>query len=164
MKLQDFINKYGDVQIDENELKELLGIKSEKYFIPKEEDAYWFVTDTGTVTSETNYNWDTDIKICENNEVFSTKEEAEEHAKKQRFLLQMKRDFLDNSGDIDWNHRRQQKHCLLYSHVHGTVFIDDPGYMQGNDFVTTNRKWLEEYIEKYEEEIKRYYFEIKEEK
>lgn len=161
MKLQDFINKYGNVTVDEKELKELLGVKGKKHFIPNVGERYFVVSRSGEVD---NYANDStyDAKVFENSEVFKTKEEAEEHAKKQRFLLKMKRDFLDNSDDIDWENNYQRKYNIYYSHYHNSIKIEYWTVINYGIPVTTNRKWLEEYIEKYEEEIKKYYFEIEE--
>ena len=174
MKLDDFINKYGNVSVDENELKDLLGIKDEKYFYPKAGEAYYSVDIWGK--SQKHFNADNKItarhfennKITarhfENNEIFATRDEAKEYAKKQRFLLKMKRDFLDNSDEIDWKDDNQEKFILLYEHRGNNIEISNWWGLQSSNMVTTNKEWLEEYIEKYEDEIKKYYFEIKEEK
>ena len=163
MKLQDFIKKHGNLSVDEKELKELLGIKDKKYFIPKEYEEYFVVGLTGEIIDYFN-NTDFDMETIENSEVFKTKEEAEEYARKQKFLLQMKRDFLDNSDDIDWEYKGQTKWYVGYDHTTSSLVTGSIFTTQYNDFYTTNKEWLEEYIEKYEEELKRYYFEIKEEK
>lgn len=164
MKLEDFIKKHGNVSVNEKELKELLVIKDKKYFIPELGEEYWFVDFAGDVGYAVNNLDNIDAKIFENQEVFRTTEEAEEHAKKQRFLLQMKRDFLDNSDDIDWEYKGQTKWSIGYDHDIDKIDIDGMWKTQFNDFHTTNKEWLEEYIEKHEEDIKKYYFEIKEEK
>lgn len=162
MKLEDFIKKHGNVSVNEEELKELLGIKDRKYFVPKHGEVYYYVKLNGRICSYVNIN-DYDVEIRENNKVFRTQGEAEEYAEKQRFLLQMKRDFLDNSDEIDWKDDNQEKFILLYEHRGNNVEISNWWGLQSSNMVTTNKEWLEEYIEKYEEEIKKYYFDIKEE-
>ena len=165
MKLEDFINKYGNISVDENELKELLGVKDEKYFIPKENELYYYVYSYGEIDYWENEFDEIDGKILENNDIFATKEEAEEHARKQRFLLQMKRDFLDNSDEIDWGNDDQMKYYLTYDHSLFTIVIDYHETIQPcTTYATTNRAWLGLYILDYEEEIEKYYFEIEEKK
>lgn len=159
MKLSDFIDKHGNTSVNEDELKELLGIKDEKYFMPEENEGYFVVGMSGTVFEEL-YNTRFDKEIYENTEVFRTEEEAEEHARKQRFLLQMKRDFLDNSDEIDWKDGNELKYFIEYYHHEYKLGINDSYTHQGGQLVTTNRDWLEEYISKHEEEIKKYYFEV----
>lgn len=162
MKLTEFIEKYGDRNVDENELKKVLGIKDKKYFIPNVGERYFVVSRSGKVdryANDSTY----DTEVFESSEVFQTKEEAEEHAKRQRFLLKMKRDFLDNSGDIVWGDKEQINWSVGYDHVKDELDIDGIWTTQFNDFYTTNKEWLEEYIKEYEEEIKKYYFGIKEE-
>ena len=163
MKLDKFIEKYGNVAVNEEELKDLLGIKDEKYFIPEEDGRYFAVNMAGRVY-QSSKNSSLDQERINNSEVFRTVEEAEEHAKKQRFLLKMKRDFLDNSDEIDWKDSSQKKHFINYNNKVHKIAVKYNTYFQSKYLYTTNEEWLEEYIEKYEDEIKKYYFEIKEEK
>lgn len=161
MKLDKFIEKYGNENVDEKELKELLGIKVEKYFIPKEDEYYFVVNMLGEVYQGLNSS-DVGAERTRYNEVFKTTEEAEEHAKKKRFLLQMKRDFLDNSDEIDWENDDQEKFFLTYDHFDETTKIYSNWAHQELSFFTTNREWLEQYLKEHEEEIKKYYFEVEE--
>lgn len=163
MNLKDFIKKHGNVSVNEDELKELLGIKDKKYFIPEELDLYYFVNSYGDVKCFKSSSDGTVDEVVTNNEVFRTKEEAEEHAKKQRFLLKMKRDFLDNSDDIDWSNKHQLKYNIYYSHKYNSIYKEEWHSINYGIPVTTNYSWLQEYIKRYEKEIMKYYFEIEEE-
>ena len=159
MKLQDFIKKHGNVSVNEEDLKELLELKIRR-FCSKCKRAIFVVSKIRKVDR---YALHLDTEVFKNSEVFRTEEEVKEHAKKQRFLLRMKRDFLDNSDEIDWSNEKQAKYYLIYNHYHNKMRFAITYDAQIPGFCTTNKKWLEQYIQEYENEIKEYYFGIREE-
>lgn len=161
MNLQEFIKKYGNKDVNEQALKHFLGINDKKYFYPNKHMFYFKIGEFGEVIEHANANSSITAKHFENNELLSTYEEAEEYARKQRFLLQMKRDFLDNTDEIDWDNNTQFKYHLIYVHHFEVVESSVCYSQQYSGFYTTNKSWLDQYISENEEEIKKYYFEVK---
>lgn len=162
MKLSEFYEKYGDQNIDEKELKEFLGIKEHKHFKPKNGETYFYVSVQGAIHQ---YDWhddETDYTLYENTNLYRAQEEAKFARDKNQLLLKMQRDFEDNSDVIDWNDNRQLKYSILYAHNDEEVFVEWSSKHQYSSLYTTNRKWLHQYIKDNEDNIKKYYFEIKE--
>ena len=160
MKLSEFIEKYGDKKIDETELSKII-VGEEKYFIPELDEEYWFVDAIGGVDYFTNTHATHNENIIKHSRVFRTKEEAESEAVRQRVLLQMERDFLDNSDELDWENNNQEKLKFYYHGIHKRIFISSAFARNEGTLHTTNEEWLREYVKDNEANILKYYFEIK---
>lgn len=157
MKLSEFIEKYGDKKIDETELSKII-IEEEKYFIPKLGESYWFVSSNGIVGYNSWEDDSVDKFVYSHQRVFRTQEEAEYEASRQRFLLQMERDFLDNSDELDWVDNHQKKFRLEYNYKNERIYIEYNFFVNEGTLYTTNEEWIEQYIKDNEENIKKYYF------
>lgn len=88
-------------------------------------------------------------------------EEAQNLLRESRFLTEMKVDFKDNSDDVNWEDDDQRKYSLRFDHPENRVAVAwcYSGQHQGTLY-TTNREWLEQYIEENKQEIKEYCFGI----
>lgn len=162
MKLSEFYEKYGDQNIDEKELKEVLGIKDQKHFKPKYWGRYWFVDAIGNVHWNDWNDSNTDFNLYNHTELYRTEEEAEFARDENQFLLQMKRDFEDNSDELVWENDYQKKFTLHYDGRNKRVIIGYNFVVCIGTLYTTNEEWLEQYIKDNEENILKHYFEIKE--
>ena len=134
----------------------------EKYFIPKLEEKYWFASAAGGVDYFIRAYEGHKGNIIKHSRVFRTKEEAESEAVRQRVLLQMERDFLDNSDELDWEDDHQKKFRLQYNYRNERIYIEYNSFVKENGLYTTNKGWLERYMRDNEENILKHYFEVKE--
>lgn len=89
-------------------------------------------------------------------------EEAQSYLREARFLTEMKVDFKDNSDDVNWEDDDQRKYSLRFDHYENIIGVAwcYTGQHQGTLY-TTNREWLEQYIEENRHQIKEYCFGIK---
>jgi|SRR5690554_3035416 len=161
--LTELIAKYGDKEIDEKKFKELFDIKDSKVFIPKYGERYWFAREDGGVSDfffDDDY---TDNEILKHTEVYRTEKEAKFARDKRAFKVKMKRDFSENSDEIDWGNGNQVKYFLYFNHMYEDIRIDwRRVYRFEGTLYTTNEEWLKQYIKDNEANIKKYVFEIKE--
>lgn len=163
IKLKEFTEKYGNKEVEEAKLKELLGIKDSKLFIPKIGERYLYVGEFGNV-HDLIRDWNiAHDKLLKHNIVCRTEEEAEFAREAQAFKVKMKRDFAENSGEIDWGDRNQAKYRIFYNYNISAIDYEPSfAHHHGGVFYTTDEEWLEQYIEDNEADIKKYVFEIKE--
>ena len=156
MNLKEFTEKYGNKEVDETELKELLGMKVSKAWEPKYRESYWLIDNFGGVSVST---WDdmiADTNRYNLGNCYKTKEEAIFAREKQIFMTKLERDFIENSDEIDWEDERQRKYNLdLYN---GNVGVNRQYVVDFGIPVTTDFGWLQNYIKENEEDIKKYYF------
>lgn len=89
-------------------------------------------------------------------------EEAQNYLREIGFLTEMKVDFKDNSDDVNWEDDDQRKYSLRFDHYENIIAVAwcYSGQHQGTLY-TTNREWLEQYIEENRYQIKEYCFGIK---
>ena len=161
-KLTELIAKYGDKEIDETKFKEVFNIKERKAFMPKIGERYWYACEDGCVENHFFYNDDTDRLIIKNSRIFKTKEEAEFERDKRVFMVQMERYSAENSDEIDWGDDNQPKYCVFYSHSAEKIdWIATFNCQRHGTLYTTNKKWLLQYIQDNEADIKKYMFGIK---
>ena len=141
-------------------INEVLGIKESEVWKPEYDEEYCFISGNSNITYDEWLNLTFDELRFDLGNVFKTKEEAEFARDKQIFLTKMKRDFIENSDEIDWGDSDQEKNYLCYSHIRNEVLIFTYYKLQHSQFVTTNYKWLEQYLEDNKEDIIKYYFEV----
>src|SRR5690554_2636779 len=122
--LTELIAKYGDKEIDEKKFKELFDIKDSKVFIPKLGESYWYVYEKGEATTYLFENDATDRDIIKYNIVYRTRKEAEFACDAQAFKVKMKRDFVENSDEIDWGNGNQWKYFLYFDHIYEAIRAD----------------------------------------
>lgn len=158
MNLKEFTEKYGNKEVEEQKLKELLGIKDSKVWKPRYGEVYWSVDSVGVVckgiwgnTHFGSYRYD--IGNC-----YKTEEEAIFARDKQIFMTKLERDFEENTIPIKWKDQWQEKWYIVK--IGGKVVADSFWVTQLYGPATTNREWLENYIKENEEDIKKYLFGI----
>lgn len=156
---------FNDTEVTKEQLQainDLLGIENSKTWKPKDGEWYYTVTGLGGVkdTLWTNDFQDNDRYDLGN--VFETQEQALFARDKQVFLTKMKRDFIENSDEVDWGNKDQKKYFLRFDNRGKVIQIDYFNSVKCSAFNTTNHEWLKQYIKDNEEDIKKYYFEIKE--
>ena len=160
MKLSEYIKRFGDKQVDVEKLSEFI-IEEDKVWLPEVGEDYYFVDVGGFIQLYENESVGVDMEIMEIAKVFKTKEEAEFERDKQKFLLFMEREFIRNSDVLDWENVHQNRYAIFYNHGMSKIIIDGYSFVQMQRLHTTNKEWLEQFIEEHEDDIKRYYFEIK---
>lgn len=156
MNLKEFTEKYGNKEVEEAKLKELLGIKDSKHWKPGLSETYWYVDSFGAIYQD---NWEKmvgDKHRYSLGNCYKTEEEAIFERDKRIFMTSLERDFIENSEELDWENVVQNKYNLfiiagvIRRELHTTVSLGVP--------VTTNKEWLENYIKENEADIKKYYF------
>ena len=156
MNLKEFTEKYGNKEVEEEKLKELLGMKVSKAWEPEYSEEYWCVGSFGDIYKEFWENMEEDKYKYSIGNCYKTEEEAVFARDKQIFTTKLERDFAENSDEIDWGNMYQNKYQMF-------IYGDDIAKTFYNSTylgvpVTTNREWLEKYIKENEADIKKYYF------
>lgn len=153
-KVEKAINSMSDDKF--NELLNELGVKEEKQWVPEYNERYWGVTSIGNpdyfVWEDNQYD---NYALLMNN-VFKTKEEAEAQRDFNIEKAKLIKEIEDSSDVIDWGDGVQRKYCLYI--IEDVIEIDFHTMIDFGVPVTTNREWLENYIEENEADIKKYYF------
>ena len=120
MKLSEYIKKFGDKQVDADKLSEF--IIENKVFVPKENEKFWYISIFGNVCSLV-----CDKREVENilkiQQVYRTRAEAEFARDKAIFLEFMRKEFLRNSDEIDWEDDNQTKCDIYYNHAYKLITI-----------------------------------------
>ena len=161
INLNEVIAKYGNQEVDEQKIKDLLGIKESKVWKPIFGENAWLVFASGGVQS-----------YCANNEldkfygmgvVYKTKEEAEFARDKQIFLTKFERYLRENEDEpVDWDNYDQDKFCAHLVHTDKCVNASSWYSRQCQGVIyTTNEFALEQFIKDNEADIKKYMFGVK---
>lgn len=158
MKLNEVIAKYGNADVDESKIKEVLGVKESKVWEPKYDEYYFYYTCSGIYC--THYSNYTDQQMFSIGNCFKTKEEAEFARDKQIFLTKFERYLRENEYElVDWKNEKQRKYGLLLDSANGSVQVDARyRYNTQGTINTTNKKILTEFIKGNESDIKKYMF------
>lgn len=159
MKLNEVIAKYGNQEVDETKIKEVLGVKESKVWKPKFNENYYFVYSDGRVEFLDFNGSNSELRYAMGN-CFKTREEAKFASDKQIFLTKFERYLRENEDEpVDWKNSKQYKWSLLFDYDLNKVVIDY-GYLvccQGT-INTTNKFALEKFIKDNESDIKKYMF------
>ena len=158
MKLSEYIKKFGDKQVDVDKLSEF--IIENRVFVPRENEKYYFVGYAGEVIGHFNDS-KVDKNIINSQQVYRTEAEAEFARDKAIFLEFMRKEFLRNSDELNWL-TSSNKYFMGIDYLENEIYIDLDWHSRRSDFYTTDRHWLSDFIIKYNYEIKKYYFEVKE--
>ena len=157
MKLSEYIEKFGDKQVDVDKLSEF--IIEDKVWLPEKSQDYWYVDSFGDVHEDV-IRSPYDNKRLEHQQVYRTEAEAEFARDKAIFLEFMRKEFLRNSDELNWL-TSSNKYFMGIDHLENEIYIDlDWRSRRRSDFYTTDRHWLSDFIIKYNYEIKKYYFEV----
>ena len=158
MKLNEVIAKYGNQEVDESKIKEVLGVKESKVWKPKEGEYAYLVFASGGIQAHCS-NSETE-KFYDMGVVYQTKEEAEFARDKQIFLTKFERYLRENEDEpVDWGNEIQEKYYLYINSNTETVSPSSLCYMhfQGTIY-TTSLEALQAFIKDNEADIKKYMF------
>ena len=162
MKLNEVIAKYGNADVDESKIKEVLGVNESKVWKPKRDDVYWFIDDDGEpVRTSRNAQ-----KLFAFGNCYKTFDEAEFARDKQIFLIKFERYLRENEDEpVDWSDFEQNKHCIRLEHCNNNnseicVGSWHVAQQQGTIY-TTNFQALNQFIKENEADIKKYMFGVK---
>lgn len=163
MKIKELLEKYGNIEINEEkekELKYLLGVKESKKWQPRGRDKYYYVSEAGQILNDCwNYHR-VDYYRFNINNCFETKEEAEFRLEQIKVYNGL-RTFADEYNDIiDWKNCEQNKYVITYDH-YNNIFV----FGIYNQFIVlgtiyfTSKELAEQAVEKIGvERIKKYLF------
>lgn len=119
MNLKEFQDKYGNQEVNEVELKKLLGIKENKVWKPKRGDFYWFINQKGEIANDgfiPNVYYDKWNMLSGN--YFKTKEEAEWYREHLIVTQELKEFALENNEcEINWENYNQKKWVINYDYT-----------------------------------------------
>ena len=160
MKLNEVIAKYGNQEVDESKIKEVLGVKESKVWKPKKGEQYFYNSNRGTYSTVVNCGDDENLFNIGN--CFKTKSEAEFARDKQIFLTKFERYLRENEDEpVDWNNYNQDKYCVVIERGINTLDITSWYSRQFQGVIyTTNEESLKKFIENNEADIKKYMFGI----
>ena len=160
MNLQSYINKYGNVEIEEKQLNELLGIKESKVWKPKHGEKYWMIDNVGGSASITWFNDDIDNLRWKFGNVFKSQEEAQFVVEKHKVEVELQR-YADehNECEIDWEDEDQAKYCICFDNKFKKLDTNCNYVSQENNICFTSREIAKQAIQAIgEDKIKKYYF------
>lgn len=161
MKISEFLEKYGDKEVDEKKLKEELGIKT--VWKPVQDEKFYYIEDSGQIYHA--YYGDefmSEIQM-EIGNCFKTREEAEFMVEKLKVIKELKDFAFENNGKIDWDNE-QLKWRISYDTEYKEIM--EYAYTKlekGNDIYFTSKEIKDKAIEKVgADRIKKYYLEVEE--
>ena len=158
MKLNEVIAKYGNQEVDESKIKEVLGVKESKVWKPDLKEKYWYVSVSGIVSSDTNDENEVDIRMYKFGNVFKTATEAEFARDKQIFLTKFERYLRENEDEpVDWENESQVKYSLYFECNSIEIAHWKSCWFQGS-ILTTSKLALYNFIKDNEADIKKYMF------
>ena len=159
MKLNEVIAKYGNQEVDESKIKEVLGVKESKVWKPAKREDYYYYTEGGI--GFTNRNIEEDPRFDFGN-FYKTKEEAEFARDKQIFLTKFERYLRENEDEpVNWKNFNQDKFVIRLDHhddCNTIHFVSWCTVQQQGAIYTSNRQALEQFIKDNESDIKKYMF------
>lgn len=163
MKLSEYIEKYGDFEINEEKAKELI-IERKGRWKPEDGDTYYYIRSNGDIFD---CEWDNDSldKGCFTiNNVFKTIAEAKFEVEKRKVFVKLQ-DYADlyNEREIDWRDLESdiKKYYLTYDYNGEEIVIDETYscYNGGNSVYFTSIETAKKAIETIgEDRIKKYLF------
>ena len=159
MKLNEVIAKYGNQEVDESKIKEVLGVKESKVWKPKHNERYYFFDYGGT--SKDRFITGYDVSRYELGNCYKTLEEVEFARDKQIFLTKFERYLRENEDEpVDWKNFNQDKFAIRLDHFDNSKLyvVSWCTIEQQSSIYTTNRLALEQFIKDNESDIKKYMF------
>jgi hypothetical protein len=159
MKLNEVIAKYGNQEVDESKIKEVLGVKESKVWEPSYDEYYYYYTGSDTCCAYFNADLDQEMFMIGN--CFRTQEEAKFARDKQIFLTKFERYLRENEDEpVDWTNFGQNKFVIRLDHGDNSrlYFVSWCSLQQQGSIYTTNRLVLEQFIKDNESDIKKYMF------
>ena len=162
MKLNEVIAKYGNQEVDESKIKEVLGVKESKVWKPVNHQRFFSILHDGTI-GNTIWNSSPYCKTAyEIGNCYETKEEAEFARDKQIFLTKFERYLRENEDEpVDWNNTNNNNFTIRLDHCddYKTILIVSWRSLQQQGAIyTTNKLVLQKFVEDNESDIKKYMF------
>ena len=162
MKLNEVIAKYGNADVDESKIKEVLGVKESKVWRPEMNEEYWFASHSGMVYRDTFENYFSDNGVFQIGNCFKTETEAEFARDKQIFLTKFEHYLRENEDEpVDWSNA-VPKHFIKYDYDEREIIFDLWRSIRNQGtFYTTSLEALQAFIKNNESDIKKYMFGVK---
>ena len=160
MKLNEVIAKYGNQEVDESKIKEVLGVKESKIWKPKDDERFYVVAGYGLILSGTSSSMDFLEAYLDVGNCYKTLEEAEFARDKQIFLTKFERYLRENEDEpVDYSNQQQNKYYITFIHSHKKICVDVWMRIQTQgSILTTSEAVLEQFIKDNESDIKKYMF------
>lgn len=162
MKLKDFLEKHGEVELTEEkekQIKDLLGVKKSKRWEPNDDEMYYYINSNGDVDYNY-YDCENNIFSYFTNNCFKTEEEAEFYLETLKVYYELK-NFADENGEkIDWKNDNQTKYTFLLDYEDNKFTYDSAvNFRRISCIYFTSKELIEQAIEKVgEDRIKKYLF------
>ena len=160
INLNEVIAKYGNQEVDESKIKEVLGIKDSKVWKPKFGETYYYFTDSGVGVTNGCVEESSRFRI---GNFYKTLEEAEFARDKQIFLTKFERYLRENEDEpVDWSKYSQQKYVLAIDYIASKISIWNYNFeIPQGLIVTTSHQTLLGFLRDNEADIKKYMFGVK---
>lgn len=134
-----------------------------KMWRPEYDDRYFIIAEDGKISTR----WDRNKKLTDDTiamgNCFKTQEEAEFEAECRRVETKLRQFAMENNEDIDWSDNESTKWFITYDHTNNCVDVDYYHILQSADVYFSSRTFAEKAIKEIgEENLKKYYFRIKE--
>ena len=150
---------------DESKIKEVLdflGYKEDSKFIPKNGEKYHFITGLGQLGYKDWRGDECDDYTLLMNNVYRTREEAEQALDFQTRKAKLIKEIEDSSDIIDWGDILQYKYCVGLDGRYSLLRVHNNSYVQVQGTIyTTNVSFLEELATTRSDEVKELLFGIK---
>lgn len=146
IKVSDFINIYGDREVDEMELAVMLKLAKPKTVNDlKPGDYFYYITYTGNVFGE---KWSKegigDRRIREVGNAYLTREEAEMVVEGRKLEYQLQKMANRCEEPVDWSNPNQYKYYLIYNRETDDLNIGRTTVEQTRDIYFTDIEVLKE--------------------
>lgn len=164
MKLKDLLKNVQDVELtpeQEKQIKDYLGIKDNKRFIPIEGEQYYYILSDGS-NGYTYY----EPNLCVDNQrilignCFRTKDDAKFTVEKIKVYQELKNFADENNDPIDWKKSDFNKVCICYNHTASRIEFSCHQYTDVlGTFYFSSKELAEQAIQKVgKDRIKKYLF------
>ena len=165
MKLKELLKNVEDVELtkeQEKQIKDFLGIKNSKKWMPKKSEKYFYINCCGDIDYCVNSDDEADMYCFLTNNYFKTKEEAEFRLEQIKVYYELKNFADDNNDEICWIHQSQLKYYMLYSYVENELDITSWTNVRDlGQIYFSSEELAKQAVEKVgEDRIKKYLFEV----
>lgn len=162
MKLEEYTKKYGNKEVDEKKLNELLGIRKDSVWKPVRGDMYYVVLLDGNALSVRWHDSNVDEDAYSFGNCFQTKEQARFEVDRRKFLAFFERSLRENEEtQVNLDDAMQNKFALSINSGSDTIHITcfSSTYTMPKRYITTNREYLRQFALTHSKELLKYYFE-----
>lgn len=166
MTIKEFYEKYGDVELTEEQVKhvkDLLDIKENKKWKPKKREKYYYINGSGSVDSHTFDNDIVDERYISFNNCFKTEEEAKYRVEQIKVYNELKNFADENNEEIDLNNYNVKKYVIECDLEDKEVHYDWYTSIKSiGQIYFSSKELVEQAIEKVgADRIKKYLFGVK---